>query len=327
MRSELDALGFAAGERGGGLAEADVSQSHFVEDVELVDNFGEAGEVGERFLDRHVEDVVDVAALVLDVEDGIFVTSSVAFFAGKFDVGEELHLDSNGAIAFADVAAAAGDVEGEAAGGEALALGVGLGGEEGADFVEGLDVGDGVGARGAADGRLVDEDNVVEVLRAGEGAEEVRGLGLACAGLAVERLHERAVEDLVDQRGFAGAADAGDAAEEVERDFDVDAAEVVDARAGEAKDFAAGLAAVVRDGDGEPAGEVFAGNGARVGGDFGDRAGGEELATEFAGARAEVEQVVGGANDVGVVLDDEDGVAKVTQRVQDADQLGRIARV
>jgi hypothetical protein len=38
----------------------------------------------------------------------------------------------------------------------------------------------------------------------------------------------------VDERGFAGAADAGDAAEQVEGDFDVDAAEVVDARAGEA---------------------------------------------------------------------------------------------
>ena len=184
---EFDALGFAAGERGGGLAEADVAEADLVEDVELVDDFGDAGEVAEGFLDGHVEDVVDVAALVLDVEDGGFVTGSVAFFAGELDVGEELHFDGDGAVAFADVAAAAGDVEGEAAGGEALALGVGLGGEEGADFVEGLDVGDGVGARGAADGGLVDEDDVVEVLGAGEGAVEVGGFGLAGAGFAVER--------------------------------------------------------------------------------------------------------------------------------------------
>ena len=286
-----------------------------------------AGEVGERFLDGHVEDVVDVAALVLDVEDGGFVTGSVAFFAGKLDVGEELHLDGDGAVAFADVAAAAGDVEGEAAGGEALALGVGLGGEEGADVVEGLDVGDGVGARRAADGRLVDEDDVVEVLRAGELAVEVRGLGLAGAGFAVERLHQRAVEDLVDERGFAGAGDAGDAAEQVEGDLDVDAAQVVDAGAGEREVLAAGLAAVLRDGDGEAAGEIFAGDGARVGGDFGDGAGGEELAAEFAGAGAEVEQVVGGADDVGVVLDDEDGVAEIAEVVQDADELGGVAGV
>ena len=211
--------------------------------------FGMAGEVDEGLLDGHVEDVVDVFVLVLDVEDGGFVTGSVAFFAGQLDVGEELHLDGDGAVAFADVAAAAGDVEGEVAGAEAFALGVGLRGEEGADVVEGLDVGDGVGARGAADGGLVDEDDVVEVLGAGELAVEVRGV--ACAVGLAERLHEGAVEDLMDEGGFAGAADAGDAAEQVERDVEVDAAEVVDARSGELEVFAAGLAAVLGDGDGE----------------------------------------------------------------------------
>ena len=69
-------------------------------------------------------------------------------------------------------------------GGEAAALGVGLRGEEGADVVEGLDVGDGVGARGAADGGLVDEDDVVEVLRAGELAVEVCGVGAFGSGRA-----------------------------------------------------------------------------------------------------------------------------------------------
>ena len=204
-----------------------------------------------------------------------FVTGSVTFFAGEFDVGEELHLDGDGAVAFADVAAAAGDVEGEVSGAEAAALGVGLGGEEGADVVEGLDVGDGVGARGAADGGLVDEDDVVEVMGAGEFAEEMRGV--AAFGLA-EGLHEGAVEDLMDEGGFAGAADAGDADEEAEGDVDVDAAEVVDAGAGEFEVLAAGLAAVFGDGDGEAAGEIFAGDGVWVGGDFFDGAGGEEVA-------------------------------------------------
>ena len=159
-----------------------------------------AGEVDEGFLDGHVEDVVDVLALVFDLEDGGLVTGSVTFFAGQLDVGEELHFDGDGAVAFAGVAAAAGDVEGEGSGGEALALGVGLGGEEGADVVEGLDVGDGVGARGAADGGLVDEDDFIEVLDAGELAEG--GCGIGSFGLA-ERLLERAVEHLVDDGGFA----------------------------------------------------------------------------------------------------------------------------
>jgi hypothetical protein len=174
---------------------------------------------------------------------------------------------------------------------------------------------------------LVDEHDVVEVLRTGQGAIKVGGLRLAGSGLAVEKLHERAVEDLVDERGLAAAADAGDAAEQVERDVDIDAAEIVDAGSGEAKHFAAWFAAVFGDGDGEAAREIFSSDGAGVGGDFGDRAGGEELAAEFAGAGAEVEQVVGGADDVGVVLDDEDGVAEVAEGLEDVDELSGVAGV
>ncbi len=43
---------------------------------------------------------------------------------------------------------AAGDVEGEVASGVALAAGVGLGGEEGSDVVEGLDICNWIGSRG-----------------------------------------------------------------------------------------------------------------------------------------------------------------------------------
>ncbi len=68
----------------------------------------------------------------------------------------------------------------------------------------------------------------------------------------------------MDEGGFAGAADSGDAAEEVEGDVDVDAAEVVDAGSGELEVLAAGFAAVFGDGDGEAAGEVFAGDGVWV---------------------------------------------------------------
>ena len=65
----------------------------------------------------------------------------------------------------------------------------------------------------------------------------------------------------------------------------------------------------------------------RVGLDLGEDARGEELAAELAGAGAEVEQMVGGAEDVGVVLDDEDGVAEVAQVFEDADEAGGVAGV
>ena len=79
----------------------------------------------------------------------------------------------------------------------------------------------------------------------------------------------------MDDGRLAGAGDAGDAAEQAEGDVEVDALEVVDACAGEFEVLAAGLAAVFGDGDGEATGEVFAGDGVGVVGDFGDGACGQ----------------------------------------------------
>ncbi len=69
-------------------------------------------------------------------------------------------------------------------------------------------------------------------------------------------------------------------------------------------------------GNGDFAGEIAAGERVGIGFDFSEDALGHELAAELACSGAEVEQVVGGAQNVGVVLDDDDGVAEVAQRLQ-----------
>ena len=56
-------------------------------------------------------------------------------------------------------------------------------------------------------------------------------------------------------------------------------------------------------------------------------AGENQLAAVFAGAGAEVHDVIGGHDGVGIVLDDEQRVAEVAQAFQDFDQAVRIARV
>ena len=81
------------------------------------------------------------------------------------------------------------------------------------------------------------------------------------------------------------------------------------------------------DGDLDAAGEVFAGEGVGVLFELGDGAGGHEATSEFAGAWAHVEEFVGGADDVGVVFDDEDGIAEVAEVEEDADQFGGVAGV
>ena len=66
-----------------------------------------------------------------------------------------------------------------------------------------------------------------------------------------------------------------------------------------------------------------AGVGARVGCDLFGGAGGDDFAAAFAAFGAEVDDPVGGLDDVEVVLDDDDGVAFVAEAVQDVEQLSR----
>ena len=77
-----------------------------------------------------------------------------------------------------------------------------------------LDVGSWIRARRAADRRLIDGDQFVEMFEALD--------AVVCAGITlapIEITVEGFGEDIVDERAFAGAADAGDADERAERDF------------------------------------------------------------------------------------------------------------
>jgi hypothetical protein len=64
------------------------------------------------------------------------------------------------------------------------------------------------------------------------------GLGVA----VVEVLGDGGVEGVVDERRLARAGDAGDAGEEADRDRDVDALQVVAARAGDAQPLVGAVA-------------------------------------------------------------------------------------
>ena len=99
----------------------------------------------------------------------------------------------------------------------------GLFGHEFANLVEGLDVGDGVGARGTADGVLVDE---VDGLHGVEVAGEVGMLAGTVARL-VEMTEKGFVEDVAHEGGFARTRHARHDGEDIEGEAHIDAAEVV----------------------------------------------------------------------------------------------------
>ncbi len=157
-----------------------------------------------------------------DGEDLGLEAPALADRAGDKDVGEKLHLDAFVAEALAVVAAAVAAVEGEAGGAEAGGLCGGRGGEELADAVPRLGVEGGIGARRAREGRLVHEHDVAERQVARE-ARDLRGVFDELVALREQAL----VDHVVEQRGFAGAGDAAERDETLERQPHGEVAEVV----------------------------------------------------------------------------------------------------
>ena len=143
----------------------------------------------------------------------------------------------------------------------------------------------------------------------------------------VQAVGDRVVKGLVDERRLARAGDAGDAAEDPERDRDVDPLEVV--FAGVADDQRAGrLAPLRRNLDPALAGEVLAGQRSRV---LGDLLAACPAAITWPPCSPapgpEVDEVVGGEHRALVVLDHDHRVAEVAEAVEGRDQLLVVALV
>ena len=181
LLAELHALRLAARQRRRRLADLHVAEAHPLQRRELLADRGHRGEELDRLLDGHVEHVGDRLALELHLERLAVVALALADLAGDVDVGQEVHLDLDDAVALALLAAPALDVEREPARPVAARLGLRQPGEPLAHRREGAGIGRGVRARRAADRRLVDVDDLVEEFEAGEVV--VRG-----------RVHPRAVQ-------------------------------------------------------------------------------------------------------------------------------------
>ena len=184
LGGQLHPLGLAAREGGGGLAEPDVAEADVDDRLHVPGDDGLVGEEGQGLLAAHLEDVGDVLALEGDVEGVAVVAGALAHLARHVDVGQEVHLDLDRAVAGARLAPAAGHVEAEPAGQVAADLRLlGLG-EQLADVVEHAGVGGRVRPRRAPDRRLVDVDDLVEQLDALDPLVEARAASSTCRSSA-----------------------------------------------------------------------------------------------------------------------------------------------
>src|SRR3546814_4717199 len=107
FRSQLHALRLAAGQGGGGLADVDVAEADFLQGLQLVADRGHRLEELDALVDRQVENVGDRLVLDGDLQGLAVVALALADVALHVDVGQEVHLDLDDAVALAGLAAPA----------------------------------------------------------------------------------------------------------------------------------------------------------------------------------------------------------------------------
>ena len=226
------------------------------------------------------------------------------------------------AVALAGLAAAAPDVEAEPSRAVAPHFGVLRLGKDRADVIEHAGIGGGVGAGRAADGLLVDADDLIHEL------EALYPIALASAGAgAVQLTGEGLIQNLVDEARLARAGDARHADELAQRKFYVDVAQIVFARTLHREEIAVARAAGLRHLDALAARQIVAGDAALGLADVLDGACGHDLAAVDARARADVHDIIGAAHGILVVLDHDDRIAEVAEIFQRCDEFIVVALV
>ncbi len=138
---------------------------------------------------------------------------------------------------------------------------------------------------------------------------------------------QRFVQDIAHQRGLARAADAGDADQLPERDRNVNTLEVVRARPDDFQRLAVSCPPHLRDRDLFAPRQVRAGQRPGVCEDLLRRAFRDDAPAVFARGRPEVHHPVRGQDRVGVVFDDQHGVAEVAQSLERVEQAVVVARM
>ena len=239
----------------------------------------------------------------------------MANLARHIDVRQEVHLNLDGAVALTRLTAAALDVEAESTGLIATNLGLLRLGEEVADLVEHTGVRRWVGTRGATNRRLINLHQLVQLIQPLHAAVSTRHLTST-----VELVAHHLGQDFVDQGGLAGPGNTRNAGQHAEGELHVNLLQVV---------FASALdrhharlinrTTVLRHRQYPTTREVrtcqrlFAVNNARrftlV----------DDLSTVFTGLWPNVDQPIGLANRVLIMLDHNQGIAQVAQVFQSLD--------
>src|SRR3569833_2187730 len=287
----------------------DVAESDLGQRLQLLVNARLIHEELARVFHRHLEHVRDAHPAEAHLERLTVVALAFAHVARNVDVGQEVHLDLHEPVALTGLAATTLHVERKASRPVATDLRLRQLGEQLADRREEAGVRRRVRARCAADRRLVDVDDLVDVLEAGDALVRSRN-----HSRAIKVPRERPMQNVFDERRLARSRHSRDRDEQAERNVDVEIAQVVLARALDANHAVRlGGTTLRRHRDLHLAAQELARHRRRIAHDLIDGAGRDDLAAMLPGARTEIDHVIRRAHRLFVVLYVDQGVAEIAQ--------------
>ena len=244
----------------------------------------------------------------MDLQRFPVVPLALAHLAGDVDVRQEVHLDLQQAVSLAGFAPAAPGVEGEAPWAVAPGLGVLGGGEQLPDVVEQPGIGGRIGPGRAANGGLVDVNDLVQELLTLDAVVSARP-DLHPVQVGAQLL----IQDLVHQRGLARAGHPGDTGEGPKGDLHIDVPKVVLCRPKYLQKLPVPLLPLPGDGDLSAPGQILAGDGAGGVHHLLRSARRHDLAPVDPRAGAYVDDIVGRPHGVLVMLHHQQGISQVPQ--------------
>ena len=162
---QLDSLRLTAGKRGGRLSQLHIGQAHIIQGLDFIADGGHMLEERQGLLHRHVQHIKNTLSLVFYFQSFTIVALTAADLTGNIHIRQEVHLDLDDSVTAAGLTATALDIEAEASLRISLCLGVGRGCKQVSDLVKHARVGRGVGTRRSSDGRLVDVNDLIQLLQ------------------------------------------------------------------------------------------------------------------------------------------------------------------
>ena len=218
-----------------------------------------------------------------------------------------MHLNLNNPVAAAGLAAAALDVETEAAFIVSLRLRVGGGSEQIPNQVKDAGIGSRIGTGSPADGRLIDRNNLIQLFN------PLDFLVLSRYGSCpVQFLCQSLIENLVDQRALSRTGHTGYAGHHSKRKPDRDVFQII-LRRPLHRQPSAGRSAYLRYRNLHPAAEISPGNGLRAIHNLLSGSHGYHFSTMFSRSGSDIHNTVRGPHGILIVLHHQNAVSQIPQ--------------